>query len=111
MRVLLSCGGKMSSSQLAEYIEDAAEKRGLNDIKVDATSIDAIEDDLQNAEYDLVLLAPQVSYRAGYIQEEYLNAKHIPLQLIKGNLYNPIHANELLDDILKFKESGPNEIE
>ncbi|MCT6888994.1 MAG: PTS fructose transporter subunit IIA [Lactobacillus sp.] len=106
MRVLLSCGGKMSSSQLAEYIEDAAKKRNIDDIKVDATSIDAIEDDIKNANYDLVLLAPQVSYRADYIRKEYLDSKNIPLKLIKGNLYNPIHANELLDDIIKFKEKG-----
>lgn len=111
MRVLLSCGGKMSSSQLAEYIEDAAKKRDIDNIKVDATSIDAIEDDLQNADYDLVLLAPQVSYRASYIRKEFLDSKQIPLRLIKGNLYNPIHANELLDEILRFKESGSNEIQ
>jgi len=100
MRILLSCGGMMSSSQLAEYIKDAATKKGI-DLEIDATGIDHIEDDLHREKYDLLLLAPQVSYRADYVRKQ-LEEQNIPLVLIKGNLYNPLYAGEILEDIKEF---------
>jgi len=100
MRILLSCGGMLSSSQLAQYIMEAGKKEGY-DVTIDATGIDHIEDDLQNEKYDLLLLAPQVAYRASYIKKQ-LEAQNIPLVLIKGNHYNPLYAGDILEDIKEY---------
>lgn len=62
MNILLACGGGMSSSILAEALSKEAQNNGVT-WEVNESSIDRVEDDLQEKDYQIVLLAPQVSFR------------------------------------------------
>ncbi|GAF40883.1 hypothetical protein FC83_GL001499 [Agrilactobacillus composti DSM 18527 = JCM 14202] len=95
MNILLSCSGGMSSSIIAQGLVDAAKKRGQT-ITVDPTGTDSVADDLDNKNYDIVLLAPQSVYRKAAIEAE---AKEHDKQflMIPRTMYNPIQASALLD--------------
>ncbi|MGY1575573.1 PTS sugar transporter subunit IIB [Pediococcus pentosaceus] len=95
MNILLACGGGMSSSILAESLTKEATKNGTT-WEVDETSIDKVGDDLNEKDYSVVLLAPQVSFRKKIIAElaEQRGAKLI---LIPMTMYNPSKSKDLFD--------------
>jgi Phosphotransferase system cellobiose-specific component IIB len=55
MNILLACGGGMSSSILAEALSKEAQNNGVT-WEVNESSIDRVEDDLQEKDYQIVLL-------------------------------------------------------
>ena len=57
MNILLACGGGMSSSILAEALSKEAQNNGVT-WEVNESSIGRVEDDLQEKDYQIVLLAP-----------------------------------------------------
>lgn len=101
MKLLLSCSGGMSSSLIAEGLENEAQKRGLKDVKVDAVGADEVADYLNDDKYDAVLLAPQAVYRKDSIAAE-AKDHSIPFILIPRNLYSPLGSSKLFD-IVKQK--------
>ena len=99
MNILLACGGGMSSSILANALaKKAAQKQ--QDWHVHETSIDKVADDLNEGNYQLILLAPQVSFKKKDFEEaaEQNNAKFI---LIPMTMYNPAKVDKLYDLIIK----------
>ncbi|KRL11357.1 PTS sugar transporter subunit IIB [Schleiferilactobacillus perolens] len=95
MRILLSCSGGMSSSLIAEALSDEAKKRSV-DLAVDATGSESVADDLDEKQYDAVLLAPQTVYRKDAIKAE-ADSHHIPFLMIPRLMYSPLQAGKLLD--------------
>lgn len=102
MNILLACGGGMSSSILATALTKEAVKHNKN-WSVHETSIDKVSDDLNEKDYQLILLAPQVSFKKKEFEEqaEEKNAKFI---LIPMTMYNPAKVNKLYELIIKETE-------
>lgn len=100
MKVLLACGGGMSSSILAEGLVAEAKKHGLDDFLVKATGTEEVKLELQEEDWDIMLLAPQVSFRKAALQKE-ADEKGIPLIPIQGILYTPMGIPDLYQLILE----------
>ncbi|WP_165002980.1 MULTISPECIES: PTS diacetylchitobiose transporter subunit IIB [unclassified Enterococcus] len=94
MKVLLACGGGMSSSILAENLIAEAQKQGDHDFQIEATGTEEVSLKMQQDKWDALLLAPQVSFRKEYLQKE-ADAYHIPLVPIEGILYTPMGLPDL----------------
>ncbi len=99
MKILLSCSGGMSSSLIAESLQDAGKKRGL-DLSVKATGTEEVADDLNADHYDIVLLAPQAVYRKSAVQAA-SNDANVKFMMIPRDCYNPIASNKLLNLVEK----------
>ncbi|AIM25846.1 PTS diacetylchitobiose transporter subunit IIB [Melissococcus plutonius] len=100
MKVLLACGGGMSSSILAENLIAEAKKNGNNDFIMEATGTEEVGLKMQQEEWDALLLAPQVSFRKAHLQKE-ADARNIPLIPIEGILYTPMGVPDLYKLIQK----------
>lgn len=100
MKVLLACGGGMSSSILAENLVAEAKKKGNQDFYMEATGTEEVNLKMQQEDWDALLLAPQVSFRKAYLQKE-ADARNIPLIPIEGILYTPMGIPELYKLIQK----------
>ena len=100
MNILLVCTGGMSTSLIASRLEEAAEDRGL-DITAEAFPSDNLADII--ADYDVVLLGPQVKYK----QEELAavaDEHGIPLEVIDGEAYGMMEEDKILDQALEMSD-------
>jgi Phosphotransferase system cellobiose-specific component IIB len=95
MNILLACSGGMSSSILSNALNKEARKRG-KELSVDSTGTESVGDSLDRKKYDLVLLAPQVSFRKEDV-EKAAKERGTGMLLIPRLLYNPLGAPKLLD--------------
>ncbi|GAB2028050.1 PTS sugar transporter subunit IIB [Lactovum odontotermitis] len=100
MKVLLACGGGMSSSILAQGLVDEAKKNGNNDFSMEATGTEEVALKLEQENWDALLLAPQVSFRKALLQKE-ADEKNIPLILIEGIMYTPMGIPDLYQLIME----------
>ena len=100
MKILLACGGGMSSSILAENLVAEAMKHHNTEFSIEATGTEEVSLKLQQSDWDALLLAPQVSFRKEFLQKE-ADAKGIPLILIEGYLYTPMGIPELYNIIIE----------
>lgn len=94
MKILLACGGGMSSSILAENLVAEAQKNGNTDFQIEATGTEEVPLKMQQEKWDALLLAPQVSFRKAHLQKE-ADAQAIPLIPIEGILYTPMGIPDL----------------
>ena len=94
MKILLACGGGMSSSILAENLVAEAKRQGNSDFMMEATGTEQVSLKMQQDSWDAVLLAPQVSFRKDYLQKE-ADGYGIPLIPIEGILYTPMGIPDL----------------
>lgn len=67
MKVLLVCAMGMSTSVLMKKLEKYADENGVEDFKIEAINMNAYKDVC--AQYDCILLGPQVSYQRDNIAE------------------------------------------
>lgn len=103
MNVLLVCGGGMSSSILAENLVIEATKNGLTDFYIEATGTENVSLKMQQTNWDVLLLAPQVSFRRSFLQKE-ADEYGIPLVPIEGVLYTPMGIPDLFNLIMSSKK-------
>ncbi|MEA4912420.1 MAG: PTS sugar transporter subunit IIB [Oscillospiraceae bacterium] len=68
MKLMLICAGGMSTSILMKKMEKYAEEKGIPLEKIQARSASGCEEDA--AEYDAILLGPQVSYQKESIAQK-----------------------------------------
>jgi PTS system cellobiose-specific IIB component len=99
MKVLLACGGGMSSSILADGLVEEAKSHGNNDFYMEATGTEEVALKLQQEPWDALLLAPQVAFRKAYLQE-IADGQGIPLIPIEGIMYTPMGIPDLYQVIL-----------
>lgn len=96
MKVLLVCAGGMSTSILMKKLEKHAAEKGI-DFEIAATGISSYLDICHS--YDVILLAPQVSYHKDRIAEQ----SKMPLALIPPADYgigNCVNIFKLIDKAL-----------
>lgn len=67
MDILLVCSGGMSTSLLVNKMTKEGQKREMNDLKVEADSVDNLDKIIDK--YDVVLLGPQVQYKEKWVKE------------------------------------------
>lgn len=94
MKILLACGGGMSSSILAENLIAEAKRQGNENFTMEATGTEEVALKMQQEKWDALLLAPQVAFRKAHLQKE-ADANGIPLIPIEGILYTPMGVPDL----------------
>lgn len=97
MRVVLVCVFGMSTYFVVKAIEQAAKVRG-EDVVLEALPVSELGERI--AEFDLVLLGPQVSFKREQVEAIAAKAgkKMLP---IPPALYSPMDGEKLLDLILQ----------
>lgn len=114
IKVLLSCTGGLTTSYFVFKVEEAIKLLDLN-IEMNAISYTSLEQEGSN--YDIILLAPQISYLHAKVQEMFKDKKviNIPpkiyakydvgelLSIIINSYKQPIKRNNI--DILKIKDN------
>lgn len=103
MNVLLACGGGMSSSILAENLAAEAKKNGVEDFHIEATGTENVGLKMKQTKWDVLLLAPQVSFRKSFLQKE-ADQYGIPLVPIEGILYTPMGIPDLFKLVMASKK-------
>ncbi len=100
MNILLVCNVGMTTSMIASKLEEEAQARNL-DITAEAVPSDNLKEVI--ADYDVVLLGPQVSYK----QEEMAEVADeygIPLAVINSEVYGMMNQKKILDQALAMLE-------
>ena len=100
MKLLLTCAGGMSSSLLAQNLENEAKKNGIADFSVQAAGTESLPLALQRDNFAAVLLAPQVAYRKEFVEQE-AAGYGIPVIPIEGTMYTPMGAPALFKSVME----------
>lgn len=100
MNILLVCAAGMSTSLLVRKMEEEASKRGI-EVKIAAKPIDDLENVI--ADYDVILVGPQIKYKEAYIKE--LTAqKGKKYMVIPFTMYGMIDGKGTLDMAMKLTD-------
>lgn len=94
MNVLLVCYAGMSTSLLAEKLEDEGTRRGI-DISVSAVPLSSLEENLEGV--DCVLLGPQVRFAESDARKAVGN--NCPLLIISPQDFGMMKADHVIDQI------------
>lgn len=98
MNILLVCNIGMTTSMIASKLEDEANARDL-EITAEAVPSDEVRKII--ADYDVVLLGPQVQYK----QEELAEVADefgVPLAVIDSETYGLMKEDKILDQALEL---------
>lgn len=98
-KVLFVCSGGMSSAIVEKALKEEAEKAGVK-IEANACGSDQAEDAIQQNEWDIVLVAPQVRNRFD-ILKQFTDEKGIKIVQIPPRDYSPLGGQHVLDLVLK----------
>lgn len=101
MKVVMVCSGGMSSAIVVKAILKEAQKQGF-DLDMIAVGSGEVEDTLNQSDYDLLLVAPQVKHQFSRY-EALAKEKNIPIELVAPTGYTPIGAPKTLEQIKKHK--------
>lgn len=99
MKVLLVCSGGMSTSILIDALKKEATKKGIKDFE--AIAVGAHEMDNHLADYEYVLVAPQIKHKFEGIKAKVLAAGKKAYS-IPPMEYTPIGAPKLFNSILSL---------
>lgn len=96
MNIILCCNQGMSTSMLVKKIEKYCEKIG-REIKIQAIPIENLVNHIK--EIDVVLLGPQIRYRANEVSilcEEHKKS----FEVIPFTLYGTMNEKKILEDLV-----------
>jgi cellobiose PTS system EIIB component len=96
LRILLCCSGGMSTSLLAERMEQAARDRGLT---VDIQSVGVHEFAAVVRKFDVVLIGPQIRHRWAHLKS-IADANSVPIALLDPVAYGMIDGQQALKQAL-----------
>lgn len=94
MKILLLCNEGMSTSLLVRKMQDEAEKQGMTDVEILATTIV----DLDNLvdKYDVIMLGPQVKYKEKMVAEV-CKAHSKKYSVITPTIYGMVDGKKALE--------------
>ena len=95
MRLMLICGAGMSSRLLANKVNDAIKRRGLD---VEAWAIATTELTQHMGTFDVVLLAPQVRF---HLEDYRKKIGDTPIELIPFQIYGSMNGDKIVDQALE----------
>lgn len=97
MRVLVACSAGMSTSLFVQRVKGAARTEDVT-LQIEAVSISEARSLLQNNQYDLLLLGPQVAFMKNQMEKELGNS--LPVRVINSQDYGLMRAENVLEQIL-----------
>lgn len=98
MKLVILCSWGATSSQLAQKVQDAAEKRGV-DLQAYAGGTGEFKQTA--SEYDVALLEPQVRHLKKEVQKV-ADANNIPLEMVDQRAFALMDGEKVLDQTLKL---------
>ena len=98
MNIYLVCNAGMSTSILVKKMKEAAEKRGLSDVNIEAFSVEVLDQRVDTA--DCVLLGPQIRHMLGDVRK--VVAGKCPVEVIDMRDYGMIRGDKVLDKALSM---------
>lgn len=101
MKVIMVCSGGMSSAIVVKAIKAEAAKQDF-ELDMIAVGSGAIEDELKDGDYKLLLVAPQVKHQFATF-EKYANENGVPIEKVEPMGYTPIGAPKTLELIKKYR--------
>ena len=96
MNIYLVCNAGMSTSILVKKMQEAAEKQGLNDIHIEAFSVEVLDEHVDSA--DCVLLGPQIRHMLGDAKK--VARGKCPVEVIDMRDYGMIRGDKVLKKAL-----------
>lgn len=104
LRIVICCGGGMSSSVLSTHMQQQIEEKGWQDeVSVDYKALPFLKK--YQADYDIAMLCPHLQYYA--IQMAEAGELDIPMYVIPARIYGTMDIASIYEDavdILKVKE-------
>lgn len=94
-KVLFVCSGGMSSAIVEQALEDEAKKANI-EIESSAVGSGEAQDAIEQNDWDIVLVAPQVRNRFDTFKE-YADKKGVQIENIPPRDYSPLGGKHLLD--------------
>lgn len=98
MNIYLVCNAGMSTSILVRKMQEAAEKKGLSDVHIEAFSVEILDERVDTA--DVVLLGPHICHMLGDVQK--VVAGKCPTAVIDMRDYGMIRGDKVLDKALSM---------
>lgn len=97
MNIILVCSSGMSTSLLVRKMIAEGEKRGLEELRIFACSIDELEGSID--QFDVVLIGPQLRYREHDVAQltQPRNKKYAVIDLMS---YGMMNGKKVLDQAL-----------
>lgn len=99
--IYLVCNAGMSTSILVRKMQEAVKKKGLDDIHVEAFSVEILDERVDTA--DAVLLGPQIRHMLGDVKK-IVNGK-CPVDVVDMRDYGMIRGDKVLDKALKMMDA------
>ncbi|WP_024655193.1 PTS sugar transporter subunit IIB [Borrelia hispanica] len=96
MKILLVCESGMSTSILEQRMKKYVEINNIN-VKIKSIAAAKFQDIIDNFNFDIVLLAPQVRFLKTRL-EEIIKSKDIPIELINTIDYGTMNG----ENVIKF---------
>lgn len=103
MKLMLICGAGMSSSLLANKVNDAIKKRELD---IEAWAIATTEIQQHLGTFDVVLLAPQVRFYLDKYKEVLSNTA--PIEVIPFQIYGSMNGDKIVDQAIELYNKTKN---
>jgi PTS system cellobiose-specific IIB component len=100
LRILLTCSGGMSSSLVVNALLKEAKARGI-EIESKAVGIPEVARELELAQWDGILVAPQVRHQLATIKP-FADQKNIPIIAIKPQAYSPLGGKMLMTHLTEM---------
>lgn len=98
MNIYLVCNAGMSTSILVQKMQEAAKEKGLQDVHIEAFSVEVLDKKVDSA--DVVLLGPQIRHMLSDVQKM-VNGK-CPVDVINMRDYGMIRGDKVLAKALKM---------
>ena len=100
MNIYLVCNAGMSTSILVKKMQEAAAKKSLDDVHIEAFSVEVLDEHVDTA--DCVLLGPQIRHMLGDVKK--VVGDKCPVDVIDMRDYGMIHGDKVLAKAMKMVE-------
>lgn len=98
MNIYLVCNAGMSTSILVRKMQESAKAKNLNDVHVEAFSVEVLDERVDTA--DVILLGPQIRHMLGDV-EKVVGGK-CPVEVIDMRDYGMIRGDKVLARALEL---------
>ncbi len=98
MNIYLVCNAGMSTSIVVRKMQDAAQKQGMSDVKIEAFSVEILDQKVDSA--DVVLLGPQIRHMLGDVKK--VVGDKCPVDVVDMRDYGTLRGDKILAKALKM---------
>jgi PTS system cellobiose-specific IIB component len=102
VKICVVCHYPLSSSLITERMQEVAQENKLP-VEIQYLGVDELKE--KAAQYDVILLSPQVRFNKALIQE-LIKPQNIPVVVIPMKIYGLVQAEQALELALEAHEKG-----